>query len=828
MDYTPREIEGRPTTPRVKARYDRYLSEPLYIDAEYIRLYTERHRQVAHWEEQERRAECHAFALEHLTPVIHDGELIVGSKTRYVRGAVPYANYAAEYILREMKREQQEAQDSVTDLGTGGGIAKVYALAAAGEFDVFCQKFLIAPGDKKELRECAEYWRDKCMQAEGERLWRSHYPHAGWIDKGWQIVLYTAPHDPAPEGRIVLDFETILGVGLDGLIARSQAKIAEAFAHPGSIEETSKVHFWRAAIRVLEATKTWAHNYGRAAETKAENESDPARRAELRTIAAACLSFGRTPQSFPEALQHFWLAYLAGHLEGAHLGYSVGRFDRTLHPYFQADRERGILTDAQALELLELLRIKHTELEYVASFSWEGLGSGNLFQNMMLGGVDADGQPADNELSRLAVQAAINVPTTQPTLSIWWTPGLSPEFLLKCAECVKTGVGFPAWFNTDVYLKHELGRNPQLGLGFIRTYAAMGGCTEPVLEGCSYGVVQPGFINHVKLLELALHGGRDPRTGVIMDERPRPEDYESLAAEYKRFLEIAIRRWQEYWNVVMEAHARTVPLIFCSAVTRDCIERGRNMDRGGILNTATPTTLSSGLVNVVNALAAVKEFLDSGVSMADLRAALAADWKGFESLRKKALAAPKWGNDDPAADGIMRGLWTFYADTVERGPNYLGGRYDPSMLAISTMTPFGKACGATPDGRVAGEPVADGVTSPHPGTDRNGPAAVLRSAQKLDHSRIRGGLLNMKFHPTALHGVNGSRKLLQLIRTLFETQTAFQIQFNVVDSRMLRDAQAHPENYRDLIVRVAGFSAFFVELQKSIQDQVIERTEHAL
>ncbi len=828
MDYTPREIRGMPSSPRVQASYDRYLAEPLFIDAEYLRFYTERHRQVAHWEEQERRAECHAYALERLTPVIREGELIVGGKTRYVRGAVPYANYAAGYILRELRREQQEAQDAVTDLGTGGGIARVHALAASGEFELFCHKFLISPADKDCLRECAEYWSDKCMQAEGERLWKTHYPHAGWIENGWRIVLYTAPHDPAPEGRFVLDFETILGLGLDGLIDRCRAKIEEAFRQPGAIEETAKVHFWRAAIRVLEATKSWAHGYGRAAQDLAGREADPERKAELETIAANCLSFGRPPAGFHEAVQHFWLAYLAGHLEGAHLGYSIGRFDRYMAPYYQADRERGGIDEARALELLELLRIKHTEIEYVASFSWEGLGSGNLFQNLMLGGLTEDGQPADNALSLLVVQAAINVPTTQPTLSVWWTPGLSPEFLLKCAEGVKTGVGFPAWFNTEVYLKHELGRNPQLGLDFIRKYAAMGGCTEPVLEGCSYGVVQPGFINHVKLLELAMNGGRDPRTGIVMEERPLPRDYASLADEYRHLLEAAVRRWQEYWNVVMEAHARTVPLIFCSAVMRDSIGRGLNMDRGGMLNNATPTTLSSGLVNVVNGLAAVKAVADGPAEMDALRAALAADWKGHERLRRRVLEAPKWGNDDEAADGIMRELWAFYGRTVERGPSYLGARYDPSMLAISTMTPFGKACGATPDGRVAGEPVADGVTSPHPGTDRLGPAAVLRSAQKVDHSRIRGGLLNLKFHPAALRGVDGSRKLLQLIQTFFETQTAFQVQFNVVDGRMLRQAQARPEAFRDLIVRVAGFSAYFVELQKSVQDQVIERTEHTL
>jgi pyruvate formate-lyase/glycerol dehydratase family glycyl radical enzyme len=828
MEFAPHEVKGEPSTQRVKLCHERYLHEPLFIDCEYIRHYTARHREVGHWEEQERRAECHAYALEHLTPVVRDGELIVGSKTRYVRGAVPYANYASEYMLRELRREQQEAQDAVTDIGTGGGIARVHQMAQSGEFEVFCQKFLISPADKACLRECAEYWQDRCMQAEGDRIWKTYYPNAEWIENGWQIVLYTAPHDPAPEGRLVLDYETILSVGIDGLIDRCRTKISDALQHPGSIEETSKVHFWRAAIRVLEATGTWAHNYGRVASQMATQERDPERRAELETIAANCLSFGRPPAEFHEALQHYWFAYLAGHLEGAHLGYSMGRFDQYMAPYFHASVRGGRLSEQHALELLELMRIKHTEIEYVASFSWEGLGSGNLFQNLMLGGYAEDGQPADNALSRLLLQAAINVPTTQPTLSVWWTPGLSEEFLLKCVECVKTGVGFPAWFNTDVYLKHELERNPQLGLKFIRKYAAMGGCTEPVLEGCSYGVVQPGFINHLKLLELAMFGGKDPRTGIMMEDRTLPDDHVSVLNEYRHLLERAIRHWQEYWNIVMEAHARTVPLIYCSAVMRDCIERGRNMDHGGLLNNATPTTLGSGLVNVVNSLAAIRTVVNDGVTMADLREALLADWVGWEHLRKQLLDAPKWGNDDPVADDIMRELWNTYCDTVGQGANYLGSRYDPGMLTISTMAPFGKACLATPDGRRAGEPVADGATSPHPGTDTHGPMAVLRSAQKVDHTRIRGGLHNMKFHPTALKGVEGSIKLIQLIKTLFETQTSFQIQFNVVDSRLLRHAQQHPDLYRDLIVRVAGFSAFFVELQPSVQDQVIERTEHVL
>ena len=792
-EFTPREVTGKPSTARVACCYERYLLEPLYIDGEYIRLYTQRHREVSHWEEQERRAECHAYALERLTPVIREGELIVGSKTRYVRGAIPYANYASEYIVRELRREQHDAQDAVTDLGTGGGIARGREMARTGEFEVFCHKFLISREDKAALADCAAYWLDKCMQAEGDRLWKTHYPHADWITKGWQTVLYSAPHDPAPEGRLILDFETILGQGLSAFIRRCEEKIAATMTAPSSIGEIAKVHFWRAAARTLQATITWGRNYGRVATEMAADEPDPQRREELQTIAAHCLSFGDPPQSFREALQHYWFAYLAGHIEGAHLGYSVGRFDRYMYPFFRRDRESGGIADADAMELLELLRVKHTEIEYAASFSWEGLGSGNLFQNLILGGYTAEGRPADNELSRLIVRAAIHTPTTQPTLSIWWTPGLSEEFLFDAAECVKTGVGFPAWFNTDIYIKHELVRNPGLGIGFIREYAAMGGCTEPVLEGCSYGVVQPGFINLLKVFELALHGGADPRTGIVLEQRTPPSDYQALAEEFKYFLSTSIRCWQEYWNIVMEAHAHTTPLIFCSAVMRDCIERGRNMDHGGLLNNATPTTLSSGMVNVANSLAAVRSVFTQGRGDLDeIRKALRADWQEFAPLRRQCREAPKWGNDNARADELFRELWDFYCTAVEQGPSYLGDHYDPSMLAISTPAPFGKACLATPDGRGAGEPLADGVTSPHPGTDTNGPTAVLRSVQTVDHTRIRGGLHNMKFHPTALRGRAGSLKLLQMIKTLFETQTAFQIQFNVVDSRMLRDAQAHP------------------------------------
>ena len=825
--FESREIKGKPSTKRVESMRQKYLSEPLYIDTEYIRFYTDAHKKSDRLNVLERRAECNAYALENLTPVIKDHEPFVGSKTRFVRGAIPYCNYASAYVIREFNKEEHEEQDKVTDLGTGGGIAKSKKIADEGGYEFFAGKFLLNKHEKTVLKECAEYWLGKCMQDVGDDLWKKEFSEANYIDKGWKSVLYTAPHDPAPEGRYVLDFETALASGFRGLINKMKQKISEA--EISDYKSAEKIYFWRAGIRALEGVINWANNYGKKAFELAKAEKDESRKIELLKISEICKHVPEfPPQDFREAMQSFWFIYLAGHIEGAQLGYSPGRFDRYMYPYYKKDIVSGKITDAEVLELLEALRVKMTEIEYVASFSWEGLGSGNLYQNMILAGLDENGARGDNELSMLVLQSAINCQTTQPTLSIWYDDTLSEEFLLKAIECVKTGCGFPAWFNTKVYLQHELEKT-SLPLSVIRKYAAMGGCTEPTLEGMSYGIVQAGFINHMKLFEMALNGGKDPRTGIVFEETPLPMNFEELKNSYKHHLKNAIRNWQTYWNYVMAAHRQVCNLIYSSVLIRDCIEKGASLDDGGAVNNNTPTTLSTGMVNVANSLAAVRKVVDEKnlCSMDELRNTLSGNWEGNEKLHKQFKDAPKWGNNNDEVDLIYKEIYQDYCSYVSLTKNYLGKPYDPSMLAISTHTPFGKVCGATPDGRFAGESLADGVTSPEPGTDKNGPISVLLSAGKIDHTKIRGGLHNMKLHPLAVKGIEGSKKLLALVKSYFR-YPAFQIQFNIVDSRMLKDAQLHPENYRDLIVRVAGFSAFFVELSKSIQDQIIERTEHGL
>ncbi len=819
--FTGREVKGAPSCGRTAVLKRRYLESPLMVDVEYIRYLTESNRRTVGMDELERRAEDHAFALEHVTPVIHEGDRIAGNKTRFIRGAIPYANYAAGPFLRELRRESPGAQAQDVDLGTGGGIGKARAEASGSGHVFFSGKFLISREDLAELKGICEYWEETCLMAQGDRLWKGAFAGTKFIEDGWKVGLYSAPHEPCPEGRLILDFETAVSRGYLAILDGIEARVASA----GEGDE-EKVHFWKAARRSLEGALAFAERYAAEAARLSALEADPDRKEELLEIARICRRVPARPaRNFREAVQSFWFTYLIGHMEGSHLGYSPGRLDALLHPYFAADD--GTSFEA-AVALFEELFVKMTQIEYVASLSWQGLGHGNLFQNLILGGLDAEGKPAANETSMAILQAQINMQMTQPTLSVWWVESLDEPFLMKAAECVKTGVGYPAFFNLATFVRHEQGVT-----GFpvetIRRHAAMGGCTEPTLQGMSYGIVQPGFVNHGKLIDLLMNDGVDPVTGTRMFPPSPLRTYGEVVARYKEMMHAAVRTWQQYWNLVMRAHRRTVPLVFCSVFVRDCLGRGRCMDDGGALHNGTPTTLSSGLVNAANSLAAIRKlcFEDATCTFEELRGALARDWQGAEALRRRALDAPKWGNDDDVVDAVFLDLFDDYSAFVPGQLNYLGRPYDPSMLAISTPVPFGRACGAFPDGRRAGEPLADGVTSPFPGTDAHGPTAVIRSSSKVDHSRIRGGLLNLKFHPSALGGERGSRNLLALIRTYFE-KPGFHVQFNVVDSEMLRDALEHPDNYRDLVVRVAGFSAYWVEMSRALQEQVICRTEHGL
>jgi indoleacetate decarboxylase len=821
--FTDREISGNPSSERSAFLKKRYLDSPLMVDTEYIKHLTVSHKLTDGMEVLERRSADHAYALSHMTPVIYEMDILAGNKTRYIRGAIPYVNYAAGPFLKEMRKEEQDDQSKHIEQGQGGGIGMARQEAERNEFRLISGKFLISRKEYEEFKDICEYWEEKCFMEQGERLWKNSFNQAEFIENGWKIGLYTAPHEPCPEGRLILDFETALEKGYNKIIQETEEKINSL--QPGNITDGARLNFWRAAVSVLKGAAVFVGNYAALADRMAKEEKNPHRKEELEQMAYVCRNVPmEPPRNFREAVQSFWFTYLLGHIEGSHLGYSPGRLDMLLYPYFKNDPDA---TPEKAIALFEELFVKMTQIEYVASLSWQGLGHGNLYQNLILGGIDKNGERADNELSLIILQAQINMQMTQPTLSVWWDEKLGPEFLMKAAECVKTGVGYPAFFNQSTYIQHEL-KTSGLPLETIRKHAAIGGCTEPTLQGMSYGIVQAGFVNHGKIIDLVLNRGVDPVTGIRTFESREPRSFEEVQQYYIDIMHEAVRNWQQYWNYVMIAHRNTVPLIFCSVFVNNCLDRGKCMDDGGAVLNQSVTTLSSGMVNVANSLAVIKKLCydDKVCTMEELFHAVRENWKGFESMRKKALSVAHWGNDETNVDNIFLFLFNDYCDWVSGQVNYLGKPYDPSMLAISTPVPFGKVCNAFPDGRMKEEPLADGVTSPFPGTDVQGPTAVIRSSSKVDHTRIRGGLLNLKFHPSALKGESGSKNLLALIKTYFE-KPGFQLQFNVVDSRMLIDAQLHPEHYRDLVVRVAGFSAYWVEMSKALQDQVIWRTEHS-
>jgi len=820
--FADREIKGIPSNESSAFIKNRYLDSPLMVDTEYIKLLTTSHKRTKGMEVLERRATNHAYALANMTPVIHPMDTLAGNKTRFIRGAIPYVNYAAGPFLKEMRKEEQDAQSKHTEQGEGGGIEKTRLEAELNGFRMISGKFLISKDEYEEFKEICEYWEDKCFMEQGDLLWKRDFDEADFIENGWKIGLYTAPHEPCPEGRLILDFETALTKGYNGIILEIEERI-DSFQQD---TDASKLNFWRAAITVLKGASVFAEKYAVQAERMAIIEKDPERKSVLEEMSLVCRNVPMEPPcNFREAVQSFWFTYLLGHIEGSHLGYSPGRVDMLLYPYYKNDPD---ITSEKAIALFEEMFVKMTQIEYVASLSWQGLGHGNLYQNLILGGIDENGEGADNELSLIILQAQENMQMTQPTLSVWWDEKLDSAFLMKAAECIKTGVGYPAFFNQSTYIQHEL-KTSGLPLETIRKHCAIGGCTEPTLQGMSYGIVQAGFVNHGKIIDLLINRGVDPKTGIRMFEPRELTNYEDVRRYYLDIMHVAIRNWQQYWNIVMKAHRETVPLVFCSVFVNNCLDKGKCMDDGGAVLNQSVTTLSSGMVNVANSLAVIKKLCydDSVCSLEELFCAVNENWKGFESLRKKALAVPHWGNDEDYVDRIFLDLFDEYCNWVTLQDNYLGKPYDPSMLAISTPVPFGKVCNAFPDGRMKGEPLADGVTSPFPGTDMCGPTAVIRSSSKVDHTRIRGGLLNLKFHPSALKGETGSKNMLALIRTYFQQQ-GFHVQFNVVDSKMLVDAQLHPENYRDLVVRVAGFSAYWVEMSKALQDQVIWRTEHNL
>jgi len=513
-------------------------------------------------------------------------------------------------------------------------------------------------------------------------------------------------------------------------------------------------------------------------------------------------------------------------------GVSPGRVDQYLYPYYQKDIAEGKLTQEEAIEILECLRVKmSSKRNFVPQSARETIAGDTQFHNCTLGGQTADGKDATNELSFLWLEAARRTQTPHPTLSVRWHDKISPDFAMKAAELCRLGLGFPAWFGdkTSIQFLLDMGAT----LEEARDYAIAGCILHVVPHKTS--ATWPIVVSLPKVFELTLNGGTDPRTGKLLGLANKKfqdiETYEELYEAYKKQIRFFLNEASIYLNRTRLWRAQKLPQLFTSCFTDDCIKRGKDIVGGGaVFQQTSQYLLPIGLVDVADSLAALKKrvFEEKSISKQELMEALAVNFKGKEDLRKLLLSAPKYGNDDDYADNIVADMYHWLTEMVGQVDALYGFKFVNAPHNLSYQGATGKKVGALPSGRLAGLAVADGAVSPSQGVDHEGPTAVINSAGKIDHMPIFGTLLNMKFHPNSLKSRENLEKFLALIKTYLDDYGGKHIQFNVISRETLLDAQTHPDKYRNLVVRVAGYSALWVELDRTIQDEIIARTEHTL
>jgi trans-4-hydroxy-L-proline dehydratase len=579
-----------------------------------------------------------------------------------------------------------------------------------------------------------------------------------------------------------------------------------------------------------DAVIRFAERHARLARQRAANETDPARRAELERIADVCRHVpAHPPRDFHEALQAYWFCHLAVIIElNGWDAFSPGHLDQHLWPFYRQGLADGTLTPDGARELLECFFIKFNNHPAPPKVGVTAAESGTYtdFANINLAGLLPDGADGSNDLTHMLLEIIDQMHLLQPSSNLQLSRK-TPDAVLKHAlRVVRNGYGFPSIFDADAVVQEQLRQGKTL------EDARAGGCSGCVETGAfgKEAYILTGYFNLVKILELALHNGRDPRTGKTLGPATGTAEqlgsFDELFAAFHRqlhhFLQIKIRGNQ----VIERLYATQMPAPLLSVLTDDCIARGLDYNAGGARYNHTFIQFV-GIGSLTDSLAALEQlvFEQRALGLAELVAVLEADFAGHEPLRARLLnRTPKYGNDDDRADRLMVRAFQTLVDELDGRPNTKGGRYQIEMLPTTSHVYFGSVTGATPDGRRAGAPLSEGI-SPVQGADRRGPTAVLKSAAKMDHLKTGGTLLNMKFAPSLLAGEDGLGMLTHLVRSYFKLD-GHHVQFNVVSARTLRQAQAQPDAHRDLIVRVAGYSDYFCDLSVELQDEIIARTEH--
>ncbi len=829
-----------PKSPRIQKLVDALYEHMPVIESARAKLITESYKETEGEPIITRRAKAFAHILHNIPIIIRDNELIVGSSTIAPRGCQTFPEFSYEWLEAEL--------DTV-------------ATRTADPFE-------IAEETKAELKEADKYWKGKTTS---ELATSYMAPEA--IKAIEHNIFTPGNYFYNGVGHVTVKYWEVLETGFEGIMEKAQKELDGCGVGDGNYARKS--HFLEAVILSCKAVIDYAGRYAKLAQEMAAQTSDPVRKQELFVIAENC---SRVPakgaQNFYEACQSFWFVQQLLQMESSGHSISPGRFDQYMYPYYKKDMEAGTITREFAQELMDCIWVKLNDLNKCRdAASAEGFAGYSLFQNLIAGGQNKEGEDVTNDLSVMCIQASMHVHLPAPSLSVRVWNGSPHEFLIKAAELTRTGIGLPAYYNDEVIIPAL--QNRGLSLEDAREYNIIG-CVEPQKAGKTEGWHDAAFFNMCRPLELVFSNGMDKgeMVGIPTGDVTQMKTFDEFFDAYKKQMEYCISLLVNADNAIDVAHAERCPLPFLSCMIDDCLKEGKSVQEGGaVYNFTGPQGF--GIANMADGLFAIRKLVyeDKKVSMKELKEALAWNYdKGldaqsagdmtemimkamqkagrnvdastaegllktfmgmkpgeqktqrFKEIHDMIDEVPKFGNDIPEVDYFAREVAYTYSKPLQKYNNPRGGKFQAGLYPVSANVPLGGQTGATPDGRYAHTPVADGV-SPSAGKDVKGPTAAATSVSRLDHFIVSNGtLFNQKFHPSALSGREGLEKFVALIRGYFD-QKGMHMQFNVVDRQTLLDAQEHPEKYKHLVVRVAGYSALFTTLSRSLQDDIIRRTE---
>lgn len=795
------ELEFRkPISKRIyRLRQEVIDSKPI-LCSERALLITESYKETEAMPAPTRRALALKKILENMTQNVWNGELIVGSHGSNGRRSAPvFPEYAIEWLEEELD-EILETREQDT--------------------------FVVPEYVKYDLKGIFPYWKGKTIYDR----YRALLPDD--VKKSRDAYMFSRDlFERNGYGHTVYNIPKLLSAGLQGIKDEVNENLKNIDLTTS--EGIEKKVFYEAVIICCDAVIGYAKRYSKTVEKLAEKENDPARKNELKKIADVCSHIPQYPaRDTWDAIQAVAFMQLIIQTETNGDSVSPGRMDQYLYPYYRKDMAEGKYSNEEIQELLDCFWLKLNEIIKVQDSESIHIHPGfPMTPNLTIGGQTPDGKDAVNELSYLMLNAQEHIQLTNPQFTVRYHENTPNEFKLRVAEVIKFGTGMPAMFGDEMCMKAIRKALPDMPIERVRDYGIVG-CVELAPRGFQ-GRVNAGFLNVARVVDLALNDGIDRLTGVQLGPKTgKPEDltsFERVVKAIEAQMDFFVKHQVINGAVVDMIQRQYTPHLFLSSLIEGCIESGKDMTWGGSLWGATPI-LHVGLATAANSLTAVKKavFDDKKVTMSQLKAALDNDFAGdyAEAIRKELLNAPKYGNDDDYADKVMTDMSSMFFEIIEKYKDIDGRNYTSTVLTLGGTVPHGWKTGATADGRKAATPVSDSM-SPSNSSDKEGPTAVLLSASKIDQSYIlEGNVVNLKFTRSAFGEADSLQKFVDMVDTYLIDLKGQEVQVNVVDGETLKKAQKNPENYKDLIIRVAGYSARFVELAKELQDDIIWRTEH--